>query len=94
MSVWFLFRPLVSSLGLSLVDPGLVDIYWVRPDAEGPVQQDILQCWTQRLTQGVVTSSMTVEVHQHLDNGGVTYDYVLRLLHLQSDMTHKDRERY
>lgn len=80
------FRPLVSSLGLGLVDPGLVDVYWVGPDAESSVQQDVLQSRTQRLPQGVLTASVTVKVHQHLDDGGVTCDNVLRLLHLQSDI--------
>ncbi len=81
-----LFRPLLSGLGLGLVDPGLVDVHRVGPDAEGPVQQDVLQSRTQRLPQGVLTANVTVKVDQHLDDGGVTCDHILRLLHLQSDI--------
>ena len=76
----------MSSLGLGLVDPGLVDLHWVSPNAQSPVQQDVLQSWTQRLPQGVLTTSVAVKVHQHLDDGGVTCDHVLRLLHLQPDI--------
>lgn len=72
--------------GLRLVDPGLVDIYRVGPDTESSVQQDVLQRWTQSLPQGVLTTSVAVKVHQHLDNGGVTCDHFLGLLHLQSDI--------
>lgn len=75
----------MSGLGLGLVDPGLVDVHRVGPDAERPVQQDVLQSGTQRLPQDVLAASMTVKVDQHLDDGGVSCDHVLRLLHLQPD---------
>lgn len=80
----------MSRLGLSLVDPGFVDVHWVGPDAQSSVQQDVLQSRTQRLPQGVLTTSVTVKVHQHLDDSGVTCDHILRLLHLQPDI----RDRY
>lgn len=80
----------MSGLGLGLVDPGLVDFHRVGPDAEGSVQKDILQSRTQRIPQGVLTASMTVKVHQHLDDGGITCDNILRLLYLQSNIiTHR-----
>lgn len=76
------FRPLLSGLTLGLVDPSLVNVHRVSSDTEGPVQQDVLQSWTQCLPQDVLTASVTVKVHQHLDDGGVTCDHVLRLIHL------------
>ncbi|KAG7218837.1 hypothetical protein INR49_019679, partial [Caranx melampygus] len=77
--------PLGSGLGLSLVDPGLVDVHRVGPDAEGPVLQDILQRWAQDVPQGAMTTSLTVEVHQHPDDSWVSCDHVLRAIDLQSD---------
>lgn len=76
----------MSSLALRLVDPGLVDIDRVGPDAKSFVQQDVLQSRPQRLPQGVLTASVTVKVHQHFDDCGVTGDHIPRLLHLQSDI--------
>lgn len=81
----------MASLGLGLVDPGLVDIYRVGPDTESSVQQDVLQRRTQSLPQVVLTASMTVEVDQHLDDSGVTCDHFLGLLHLQSDISRETR---
>lgn len=84
-------RPLATSLGLGQVDPGLVDVNWVSPDAEVFIQQDVLQSWSQGVAQGVLTVSVTVEVHQHLDHSWVTCDDILRFLHLQADIRTQTR---
>lgn len=83
-TVWFI--PLVSSLCLGLVDPGLIDLHRVGSGGESPVQQDVFQSRAQKVAQRVVTTSMAVKVDQHLDDSGVPCDHFLRLSHLQSDL--------
>ena len=80
----------MAGLGLSLVDPGLVDLHGVGADAEGAVLQHLPDGGAQDFLQSVLASGVAVEAHQHLDDGGVTSDHLLRLVHLQP--RRRDRE--
>lgn len=37
------------------------------------------------MSQSAITTGMTIKVHQHLDDHGVSCHHILRLLHLQAE---------
>ena len=74
----------MASLGFRLFDPALVDLHRVCADADGAVLQHLQDGRAQDLLERVVTASVAVETHQHLDDRGVPRHDLLGLVHFQS----------
>lgn len=77
-----LCSPGLSSLGLHLVDPALVDVHWIGLDVKRLVIHDLLDNRCQDLPQSILSPGTSVEAHHHLDDCGVSCNNLLHLVHL------------